>query len=98
MRGDYTPLFQPLNDGEALGADAFLHLREVGFCGGLVPVAAIVSEVGVSSEAFDEVLHAGYLVQLAEHQGLEVPFGRVFDGSSGSFGVQVFPECGMDGS
>jgi len=48
-------------------------------------VAAGVSEVGVSSEAFDEVLHVGYLEELAEHQGLQIPFGLVFDGSSGAF-------------
>jgi len=70
----------------------------VGVAGSLVPVAACLSEVGIPSEAFDEVLHVGYLEELAEHEGFEVPFGLVFDGSSGSFGVQVFPEGGMGGS
>jgi len=50
-----------LYDAEALGADAFLHLAEVGFCGGLVMVAAGVSEGGVAFEAFDQIFHVGYL-------------------------------------
>ena len=50
-----------LYDAEALGADAFLHLAEVSFCGGLVMVAAGVSEGGVAFEAFDQIFHVGYL-------------------------------------
>lgn len=39
-----------------------------------------------------------FLEELAEHEGFEGPFGLVFDGSSGSFFVEVFQEGGMDGS
>ena len=41
------------------------HLGEMGLTGSAVTVAACLSEVGVSSEAFDEVLDVGYLLQLA---------------------------------
>jgi len=87
-----------LYDAEALDADPLLHLGEVGVAGGPVPVAAYLSEVGVASEAFDEVLDVGYLLDLAEHQGLEVPLGVVLYGSPGAFGVEVCPEDGMDRS
>ena len=60
--------------------------------------AAGVSEDGVAFEAFDEVFHVGYLEELSEHEGFEVPFGIIFDGSSGSFCVEVFPEDGVDRS
>ena len=70
----------------------------MGVAGGLVPVSAGVSEVGVASEAFDEVLDVGDLLELSEHEGPEVPFGIVLYGSSGSFGVEACPEDGMDGS
>ncbi len=83
---------------EALDSDPLLHLAEVGVAGSPVPVAAGVSEVGIPSEAFDEVLDVGYLVQLAEHEGPEVPLGVVLYGSTGAFGVEVCPEDGMDGS
>jgi hypothetical protein len=63
---------------------------------GALPVSAGVSEDGVSLQTFDEVFHVGYLEELAEHEDFEVPFGVVFDGSSGSFGVEVFPEDGVD--
>jgi len=63
-----------------------------------ITVAAGVSEAGVSSEAFDQVLHLGYLEELADHEGFEVPLGLVLYGSSGAFFVEVFPEGGMDGS
>ena len=85
-----------LDDPETFGSYPFLHLGEVGFGGCFVPVSAGVSEDGVAFEAFDEVLDVGYLEELSEHEGFEVPFGLVFDGSSGSFDVEVFPECGMD--
>ncbi len=83
---------------EAFGADAFLHLAEVGFGGGFVSVSAGFSEDGVAFQALHQVLDVGYLMELAEHEGFEVPFGLVFDGSSGSFGVKVFPEDGVDRS
>ena len=85
-----------LDDPETFASDAFLHLGEVGFGGCFVMVSAGVSEVWVAFEAFDEVFHVGYLMELAEHEGFEVPLGLVFDGSSGAFDVEVFPECGMD--
>ena len=65
---------------------------------GLVMVSAGFSEDGVALQALHQVLDVGYLEELSEHEGFEVPFGVVFDGSSGSFCVEVFPECGMDGS
>ena len=71
---------------------------EVSLGGCFVLVSAGVSDVGVSSEAFDEVPYVGDLVQLAEHEGPEVPFGVVFYGSSGSFGVKVCLEGWMDGN
>ncbi len=70
----------------------------MGLAGGPVPVSADFSEVGVSSEAFDEVLDVGYLLELAEHQGLEVPFGVVLYWSSWAVSVEVGPEDGMDRS
>jgi hypothetical protein len=87
-----------LDDPESFNAYSLLHLGEVGLGGGLVPVSAGVSEVGVAFEAFDEVLDLGYLEELAEQQGFEVPFGLVFYGSSGFFCVEVFPEDGVDRS
>jgi hypothetical protein len=42
-------------------SDSFLHLGEVGFTGCLVTVATGFSEVGFSSEAFNEVFDVGYL-------------------------------------
>ena len=47
---------------------------------------------------FTKVLDVGYLEELAEHQGPEVPLGVVLYGSPGAFGVEVCPEGGMDGS
>ena len=79
-------------DAEALGSYSLLHLREVGFAGSPVTVSADLSEVWVSSEAFDEVLDVGYLLQLAEHQGPEVPFGVVLYGSSWAVAVESCPE------
>ena len=86
------------DDAEAFGADAFLHLTEVGFHWGLVPVSAGVSEAGVAFEAFDEVFHVGYLMELAEHEGFEVPFGVVLYGPPWAFCAEVFPEDGVDRS
>ena len=43
----------------------FFILTEVGLAGGFVTVSAGFSEVGVSSEAFNEVLDVGYLLYLA---------------------------------
>jgi len=54
---------------EAFCSYSFLHLAEVGLAGCLVTVATGFSEVGVSSEAFDEVLEVRYLFELAEHEG-----------------------------
>ena len=75
-----------------------LHLGEVGLAGGPVPVSADSSKVGVSSEAFHQVLDVGYLLELAEHQGPEIPLGVILYGSSGAFGVEIGPEDGMDWS
>ena len=69
----------------------FLIPSEVGVAGGLVPVAACLPQVGIPSEAFDEVLDLGYLEDLSEHEGPEVPLGLIFDGSPGAFGVEVRP-------
>ena len=63
-----------------------------------MPVSAGVSEDGVAFEAFDEVFHVGYLEELSEHQGLQIPLGVVLHGPPWAFSVvEVFPECGMDG-
>jgi len=63
---DDAVLYLPdLYDAEALDADSPHHLAEVGLRGRLVPVSARLSEVGVPLEAFDEVLHVGYLEELA---------------------------------
>ena len=67
-----------LYDVEALGPDSPLHLGEVGLYGRLLSVSAHLSEVGVSLEAFDQVLHVGYLEELSEHEGSEIPLGVVF--------------------
>ena len=87
-----------LDDSEAFGSYSLLHLAKVGFGGGFVLVSAGVSEDGAAFEAFDEVFHVGYLEELSEHEGFEVPFGVVLYGSSGSFCVEVFPEDGVDRS
>ena len=70
----------------------------MGLARGLVTVSAGFSEVGVASEAFDEVLDVGDLLQLAEHQRPQVPFGVVLYGSSGAFCVEVGPEGEVDRS
>ena len=93
----HSYLFHPLNDVESLGPDPFLHLQEVGFCGSLVPVAAGVSEVGVALQTLDQILHVGYLEYLSEHEVFQIPFGLIFYGSSGAFGVEAFPEDGWIG-
>ena len=87
-----------LDDAEALGSDALLHLAEVGFAGGPVAVSASPSEVGVASEAFHKVLDVGYLLELAEHEGPEVPLGVVFYWSPWAVDVEVCPEDRMDRS
>ena len=59
-------------------------------------VAAGFSEASFSSEAFDEVFDVWYLFELSDHEGSEVPDWVVLYWSSGAFGVEVFPEGGMD--
>ena len=70
----------------------------MGLAGGFFSVVAVFSELGTASESFDVVLYVGYLEALAEYEGPEVPFGVVFDGSSGAFCVEVCPEDGVDRS
>ena len=38
-------------------------------------------------EVFHKVLDVGHLEELSEHQGLQIPLGVVFGGSSGPFSV-----------
>ena len=57
-----------------------LHLGEVGFAWCLVTVAADLSEAGVSSQPLHQVLDVGYLFELAEEEGSEVPLGVVLYG------------------
>jgi len=83
---------------EALGSDAPLHLAEMGLGGGLVSVSADPSEVGVPLEALHQVLDVGYLEELAEHEGFEVPLGLVLHGPPRAFSVEVCPEDGLDRS
>ena len=87
-----------LDDAEALGSDAALHLAEVGLAGGPVSVSADLSEVGVPSEAFHQVLDVWDLLYLAEHEGSEVPFGVVFYWSSRAVLVETGPEDGVERS
>ena len=68
----------------------------MGLAGDVAPVSAYPAEVRVASEAFHEVLDVGYLEELAEHQGFQVPFGVVFDGSAWAVFVEVCPEDGLD--
>ena len=68
----------------------------MGLAGGPVPVSTHFSQVGVSSEAFDEVLDVGYLLQLAEHESPEIPLGLVLHGPSGAVSVEAGPEGGME--
>ena len=86
-----------LDDGESLDVDALLHLGEVGFAGGPITVTAYMPQVGVPPEAFDEVLDVGYLLELSERQGPEIPLGLVFYWSSWAVFVEVCPEDGVDG-
>jgi len=68
-----------------------LHLGEVGLAWGAVPVAAYPSEVGVPPEALHEVLDVGDLLQLAEHESPEVPFGVVDYGPPRAVSVEAGP-------
>jgi hypothetical protein len=70
----------------------------LGLAGSPVIVAAYLSEVGVASEALDEVLNVGHLVQLVEHMDFEVPFGIVLYGLPGPSEVEVGLEGEMDRS
>jgi len=69
----------------------------VGLAGSPVTLTADPSEVGVPFEAFYEVLDVGYLLELAEHQCLEVPLGVVLYWSSWAVFVEAGPEDGVDG-
>jgi hypothetical protein len=51
---------------------------------------------GLRLRRFTKVLDVGYLEELAEHQGPEVPLGVVLYGSSGAVFVEVCPEDGLD--
>ena len=84
------------DDPEPFGSDALLHLGEVGLAGCQLAVSAGLSEVGVSSQPLHQVLDVGYLLQLSEQQGSEVPFGVVLYWSPRAALVQPGPEDGMD--
>ncbi len=47
-----------------------------------LPVSAGVLGVWVAFEASDRVFHLWYLGEMAEHEGFEGLFGRLFDGSN----------------
>ena len=70
------------DDAEAFCSYSFLHLGEVGLAGRPFAVAAGPSEVWFSSQPLGEVFDVGYLEELSEHEGAEVPFGVVLYGSS----------------
>ena len=46
-------------------------------------MAACLSEIGIPSEAFEEVLHVWYLEELAEHQGQKSYSGLYYTGLPG---------------
>jgi len=64
--------------------------------GGPVTVTAGPPQVGVPLEALHQVLDVGYLLELAEHQGPEVPLGVVLHWSSWACLVEACPEDGLD--
>ena len=97
VQGYGTWRFRDLrNRRKSLDADALLHLAKVGVTGGHVTVTAGPPQVGIPPEALHPVFDVGYLLELAEHEGFEVPLGVVLDGSSGAFGVEACPEGDMD--
>lgn len=64
----------------------------MGFSGCLVTVSAGFSEASFSSEAFDEVFDVWYLLELPDHEGVEVPLGMVLYWSAWAVFVEAGPE------